>query len=198
MLVALVLANTVDRQLVVAHVADTLVVGTAQHFHHVAHPEALVHAVNGRERLTRVHQAIVLFWGIQADIAVTARLLPSFTKVVEQHQTTAGLRFGKRAHRVELVALDILQLALRLLFQTAAQPRHIGRIVKQHRFRRQTVTPGAAGFLIVGFDITRNVEVHHKAHVGLVDPHPERHRRDDDLQVVALEFFLHVGADVVL
>ena len=196
--VALLLANAVDRQLVVAHIADTLVIGAAQHLHHVAHPEALIHTVNGRERLTRVHQTIVLFRRIQADIAVAARLLAPFTKVVEQHQTTAGLRFGKRAHRVELVALDILQLSLRLLFQTAAQPRHIGRIVKQHRFRRQTVTPGAAGFLIVGFDIARDVEMHHKAHVRLVDAHSERHGRDDDLQVVTLEFLLHVGADVIL
>ena len=108
------------------------------------------------------------------------------------------MRFGEGPHRVKLVAFDILQLPLRFLFQTAAQPRHIRRVVKQHRFRRQTITPGAAGFLIVGFDIARNVEMHHKAHVGLVDPHPERHRCDHDLQVVALEFFLHIGADVVL
>ena len=40
--------------------------------------------------------------------------------------------------------------------------------------------------------------MHHKAHVGLVDAHPERHRRDHDLKVVALEFLLHVGADMVL
>ncbi len=40
--------------------------------------------------------------------------------------------------------------------------------------------------------------MHHKAHVGLVNPHPERHRCDHDLQVVALEFFLNIGADVVL
>ena len=196
-LVALVFPDAVNRQLVVPHVADTLVVSPTQHFDDVAHPKALVHASDSRERFARVHQTVVLLRRVEADIAVAARRLSPFTKVVEQYQTAASLRFGEGTHRVKLVAFDILQLPLRFLLETAAQPRHIRRIVKQHRFRRQAITPGAAGFLIIGFDIARDIKVHHKAHVGLVDPHPERHRCDHDLQVVALEFFLYVGADVV-
>ena len=55
MLVALFAPNAVDRQLVVPHIANTLVIGAAQHFHHVAHTKALIDAVNRRQRLTRVH-----------------------------------------------------------------------------------------------------------------------------------------------
>ena len=39
--------------------------------------------------------------------------------------------------------------------------------------------------------------MHHKADVRLVDTHPEGHRRHHDLQIVALEFLLHVGANGV-
>ncbi|MNZ79873.1 hypothetical protein D3C78_984880 [compost metagenome] len=107
------------------------------------------------------------------------------------------MRFGKRAHRVELVTLDIQHLPLRFLFKTATQPGHISRIVKEHRFRRQAVTPGTACFLIVGFDIARDVEMHHKAHVGLIDAHPESDCGNNNLQVVALEFLLHVSTNVI-
>ncbi|VTP82554.1 Uncharacterised protein [Leclercia adecarboxylata] len=54
-LMAMIASNAVHRQLVVAHLADALIVGAAQHFHHVAHAKALVDAANGGERLTRVH-----------------------------------------------------------------------------------------------------------------------------------------------
>ena len=95
------------------------------------------------------------------------------------------------------MTFDILQLPLRLLFQTTAQPRHIGRIVKQHRFRGQAITPGATGFLIIGFDIARNIKVDHEANVWFIDAHAERHRRHHNLQVIALKFFLHVGANII-
>ena len=36
--------------------------------------------------------------------------------------------------------------------------------------------------------------MHHEAYVRFVDPHTERHGRHHDLQVVALEFLLHLGA----
>ncbi|MNB99358.1 hypothetical protein D3C75_466370 [compost metagenome] len=46
-LVAVLFANTVHRQLIVAHLADTLVIRPAQHFHHVTHPKALINASDG-------------------------------------------------------------------------------------------------------------------------------------------------------
>ena len=95
------------------------------------------------------------------------------------------------------MTFDILQLPLRLLFQATAQPRHIRWIVKQHRFRGQAITPGASGFLIIGFDIARNIKVDHEADVWFIDAHAERHRRHHNLQVIALEFFLHVRTDIV-
>ena len=40
--------------------------------------------------------------------------------------------------------------------------------------------------------------MHHEANVRLVDAHAERHRRHHNLQVIALKFFLHIGADIIL
>ncbi|MNB99359.1 hypothetical protein D3C75_466380 [compost metagenome] len=107
------------------------------------------------------------------------------------------MRLGKSAHRIELMTLNIQQRPGGLLFQAAAQPGHIGRIVKQHRLGRQAITPGAARLLIVGFDIARNVEMHHKAHVRFVDAHTKGDGRHHNLQIVALELLLHLGTDVV-
>ena len=39
--------------------------------------------------------------------------------------------------------------------------------------------------------------MHHKTDVRFVDPHPEGYRSHHDLQVVALEFLLYVGADMI-
>ena len=45
-LVTLLPADTVNRQLIVAHLSDALVVGPAQDLHHVTHSEALIDPVN--------------------------------------------------------------------------------------------------------------------------------------------------------
>src|SRR5690606_35718604 len=46
--------------------------------------------------------------------------------------------------------------------------------------RLSSIPPGAAALLVVRFESARHVVVHHEAHVGLVDPHPERIRGHDD------------------
>ena len=194
MLMAFFPAHAVDLKLIVAEFTDTLVIRPTDHLNHIAHPETLIDATNGRERNLRILQAIILFRRIKADIAVTAGFLTPFAKVIEQDQTAAGLRFRKGPHRIELMTLNILQLPGRFFFKATAQPGHVFRRVEQHRLGGQAITPGTAGFLIVRLDITRNVEVNHKSHVGFVNSHTECDGRDHDLQIIALEFLLHAGA----
>ena len=55
---------------------------------------------------------------------------------------------------------------------------------------RLAIAAGAAGFLVVGFDILRQVAVDDEAHVGLIDAHPKGDGGDDDGGVVADEGFL--------
>ena len=59
--------------------------------------------------------------------------------------------------------------------------------VRQPGRRRQAVAPGPAGLLVVALDRLRQVEVGDEPHVGLVDAHPERDRRDHDQAVLAQE-----------
>ena len=59
-------------------------------------------------------------------------------------------------------------------------------------------SPGAAGLLIIGFDIARDIEMHHEAHVGFIDAHAEGDGGHHHLQIVTLERFLHLRAAIVV
>lgn len=39
--------------------------------------------------------------------------------------------------------------------------------------------------------------MHHEANVWFIDAHAERHRRHHNLQVIALEFLLHISANII-
>ena len=175
---AVVAPDSVHRKLVMAMIADPLTLRPAQHFHHVAQTKALADPINARQRLLRILQAIITLGRIKADIAVTARLLAALAKIVQQHQTATGLRLGKCAHGIELVGFHIPHRPGLFFFQHPAQPHHIRRVEEQYCFGRQTITASTARFLIVGLDVARNIKVHHKSHVRLVDPHAERHCGD--------------------
>ena len=54
---------------------------------------------------------------------------------------------------------------------------------------------GLPGFLIVGLDTFRQVQMRHEAHVGLVDAHAERDRGDDHDTVLIDEAILIAGAN---
>jgi hypothetical protein len=58
---------------------------------------------------------------------------------------------------------------------------------------RLPVTPRTAGFLVVGFDALRQIQVGDEAYVGFVDAHAERDRRDHNDAVVDEETPLVLG-----
>ena len=60
--------------------------------------------------------------------------------------------------------------------------------------RRQTVTPGAADFLIITFNTFWQVKMDHKAYIGFVNAHAECDRRHNDLHIIADEGFLILSA----
>src|SRR5687768_14227728 len=47
-------------------------------------------------------------------------------------------------------------------------------VIKQRAIGGFSITAGPPGFLIVCLEIPRDLEVHHKPDVGLVDPHTKR------------------------
>ncbi len=189
-LVALILADAVGRELVVAVILDALIERAAQHLHHIAYPEVLAHPPDAGECLLGVFGAVIALGRIEADVAVAARLVVVLTEVVEQHLAPAGLRLGKGRHHVELVLLHLQLLGILDVVEQAAHPADVGGIVEQQRLGRGAIAAGATGLLIVGFDVLGDVVVHHEAHVGLVDAHAECHRRHHYLDVILEESLL--------
>ena len=69
---------------------------------------------------------------------------------------------------------------------------------EQHAARGQAVAPAAPGLLVVGLERGRHRLVDHRAHVGLVDAHAERVRRDDHRRLAGHERPLRLGARLAL
>ena len=63
---------------------------------------------------------------------------------------------------------------------SAPELHHIAEAVGHPGVGGEAVAPGAAGLLMVGLEAFRRVEVRDEADVGLVDPHAEGDRGDDD------------------
>src|SRR5207244_10819621 len=66
---------------------------------------------------------------------------------------------------------------------------------QQERPCRRSVATGPPRLLVVGLEGGRHARMHHRSHVGLVDPHSERIGGDDHPDVVAEEPPLHRGPD---
>ena len=95
-------------------------------------------------------------------------------EVAEQAHAPAVVRLGQRQQRVELAALQALEVLLGLaLVDHAALVHHVGQAVGHPGVGRRAVAAGAAGLLVVALDVLRQVEVGDEAHVGLVDAHAE-------------------------
>jgi hypothetical protein len=86
---------------------------------------------------------------------------------------------------VALVAFGVLQHLL--------EHHHVLQAVGHPGVRRQAVTAGPAGFLVVGLKRFGQVEVGDEAHVGLVDAHAEGDGGDHDQPFLVEEAVL-VGA----
>lgn len=54
MFMAFITAHAIDFQFVMTIVADTLVISTANHFHHITHPKPLIHTTNGGKGNLRI------------------------------------------------------------------------------------------------------------------------------------------------
>ncbi len=144
----------------------------------------------GRCALVGVRDVPLLVEGDRAGLLEqrhrARRLLPG------QPGLLAHLLHGDRL----LVALDDrLHRRQRLLVGLAAreeapQPDVLGAVV-QHRLRRLPVPTRPAHLLVVGVQRVGDGGVQDEAHVGLVDAHAERRRRDDDVELAVEESLVH-------
>jgi len=81
-------------------------------------------------------------------------------------------------HRVQFVVFDALVRLICIgVLQHFPQRNHILQTVSHPGVGRQTVAPGPAGFLVIGFNAFGQIQVRDKADIGLVDAHAERDGR---------------------
>ena len=81
-------------------------------------------------------------------------------------------------------------------FEHLAQGNDILQAIDHPRVGRQAVAPGAAGFLVIGLDALRQVEMRDEAHVRFVDAHAEGDGGNDDDAFFVEETRLVGGAHV--
>src|SRR6266704_1952373 len=161
-----------------------------QHVDHVPRAEALAGAIDAGQRLLRGHRAVPYPRRIQTVVAVTAR--PArLAEVGEQPDAATAGGLGQSNQRIELAHRRALEGVVGRGFVDHAPLLHdVGEAVAHPRLGRFAVASGAAGFLVVGLDRFRKIEMRHEARVRLVDAHAECDRRHHHHRVLVDEAVL--------
>jgi len=84
----------------------------------------------------------------------------------------------------------------RATVRAAALLHDVGEAIRHPGGGRLAIATGAPGFLVISLDALRQIEMRHETHVGLVDTHAERDRRDDHDAVLVDEAILMAGAQI--
>ncbi|MCY1187531.1 hypothetical protein D9M73_285230 [compost metagenome] len=113
---------------------------------------ALTGAVDRRQRLTRRLGGIPGLHAVDAVVAMTARLGHVLVEVGQQRLPTAAGFFTQGKHGVELVLLQaFVALVAFGVLQHLLEHHHVLQAIGHPGIGRQTVTPAATGFLVIGF-----------------------------------------------
>ena len=187
-------ADAERRQALVAVLGDLVGDLAAQHVDQVAGAEAdaalVLEAVDAGQQLARRLGAVPGVGIRQAVVAIATRGA-GLAEVSQQPHAPAIVRFGECQERIELAALDALEfLFRRALVDHAALVDHVLQAVDHPGVGGGPVAAGAAGLLVVGLDVLRQIEMGHEAHVGLVDAHAEGDRRHHHDRLLAQETVL--------
>ena len=192
-----VLADAVSGELVVAPFADLVGFGAGVHFDEVVEPEAVVRpgflpdADDARKEFLRRDGSVIGFPGRLAVVAAAAAFVgPLLAEVGEEKRSSAFVRFRVVNHPLQLIAGDLLFLWIGLFVDERPLLNGISGAEEQEALAWESVTTGAAGFLIIALDVFWEIVMDDVADVGLVDSHAEGDGRRDDAHFVAKEEFL--------
>ena len=146
----------------------------------VRRAETLARAVRRRQHLLRIARRVDALRGVEAHVAVAARL-DTLAEVLEQRHPPARGRLAIAEQRIEALVLAPPSLRPRVLVldELPAHP-DVGKPVEHVRLGRRPVASRAANLLIVRLDASRQVGMEDIAHIRLVDAHPERDGGDHD------------------
>ena len=98
---------------------------------------------------------------------------------------------------LQLPARKQLLMGVGLLLDHKFDLDAVAMMKEEHTLRRQPVAPGAARFLIVAFEVARQIVVNDGTHIGLVDAHAKGDRRHQYRHIVANEALLILTALLV-
>jgi hypothetical protein len=189
-----VAADTEGGQLVMVPLLDLVGRLAAQDVGQVRDAEAHAGAENGRQRFLRRLRAVPQFRRFGTDVAVAAGLA-FFAEVVEQHLAAAARRFAVGEQGGQALCFEnLLALAGAGFGDARVLQRDVLHAVGHPGFGRLAIAAGAAGFLVVGFDALRQVEVGDEADIRLVDAHAEGDGGAHDQAFLAQEAALVGGA----
>src|SRR5207237_6727492 len=114
---------------------------------------------------------------------------PALPEIPQQRRAPAMARFRIRDHGAQLLVRDAL-LALAFFLDETPLFDHIAHTEEQHALARQTIATCAPGFLIIPFDVLRQIVVNDKPDVRLVNTQAERDCGCDYACIIAQECFL--------
>ena len=147
-----------------------------------------VDAINAGEEFLRDECAVVGIARFEAVVAGSAIIDGKFlAEVGEQFRAAATGAFGVAHDLAELVAGDLLFMVIGHFVDEVRLLCGVTGGKEQQAIAREAVATGAAGFLIVAFDVFGQVVVDDPADVGLVDAHAEGDGRADDPHLVTEE-----------
>src|SRR5438045_9617197 len=105
--------------------------------------------------------------------------------------------FGVMNRVAQLFLRDAL-LAFAFFLDEASLFHDIARAEEQLTFTGQAIAPGPPRFLIITFDVLRQIVMNNKTDIWFVDPHSERNRRRNHARVVEPKTLLLVWSPVNL
>ena len=158
------------REIVMALVADTVIVRASQHRADMREAEALAGAIDGGEQLLRQRRRVGRCRGGQAIVAIAARHWRVFTEMAEQDGAATGGGFDQRGKRIQPCPVPGAAV-FRDFLQPLARLGEIGGAPEQMRFGRIAITPRPPRLLIIGLDRFGQAGMDDEAHIGFVDTH---------------------------
>ena len=171
-----------------------------QHINQMRHPKTLACAIDARQGFLCFYGRIPSLHRLQAVVAIGTQTWVTFPKVAQYSLMAASGRLAKAKQGIEFLPFNAFTVLRRFTrIHHFAQIDHIAKTINHPSIGRQSIPASSAGFLVIAFHAFGQIQVGHKAHIGLVNSHAKRHRchHDDPFftQKPLLMGIAHLGAE---
>src|SRR5439155_15768894 len=184
------LSDAVSGKFFVLPFAYAVAIGASQHFDNLVNAKIKAtpfpNTIDTGKEFLRGKRAVV---GLARGETVVARvavwLSSRLSEITQQRRPATLAALGIMDNLLQLLARDFAFLWIGFLIDELRVLYGIARAKEQEAFAGQAVAPGAASFLIIAFDVLRQIVMNHESHVGFVDAHPKSDSRANHTHFVA-------------